>query len=365
MKQIIFLVLLSSLSLTACSHAPRSNRTPSSTRDVGVLGPDGQVNIYYQEGENIIVRKCPPLTILGASVTEARQKCQAGEVKISVSKFRQAIRDSLAVDQLSRLKPLIVAEAKTYVEKNFSKADVAALEAEFKRIDDFIKAYGDQKSLGKLASDYKTLDEKLKVIREIEKQIDATITLIADQSKIEVKKLGPDGDQFIYTVLLKFIDEHLDICGQEGSIEQKKASCKELGQKYPKLELITKDDKGLKFLDPVAKVFWAVSYSSDLMNFYEAEKACKAIDPESSSGIYWRLPTLKEFADAEDAGLGKILSSAASPAFGYWSSDIAEQNTYFAYYHTPNTKNAVLKRVNHTSKAQGVNNVACAAHYND
>ncbi len=98
MKYTIFSALLSLGVRIGCSHVQDAKRIPASVKDVGVIGPDGEVILYYKEGDYIIVKACDPNTNLGMTPAQARSNCQGKSNKVPVESFKQSIRNLVSTD---------------------------------------------------------------------------------------------------------------------------------------------------------------------------------------------------------------------------------------------------------------------------
>jgi hypothetical protein len=128
-----------------CSHdfirrpASLSELSVQITSDVGVIGPDGEVMLWYKDGDSIVKRKCDPLTILGANPKTAQKKCKGYESRFSIDRFREIVRQTIP-----GINVLSADEMETFQKGGLTDEQVQIYIQELKAIRAFIEVYGEE-----------------------------------------------------------------------------------------------------------------------------------------------------------------------------------------------------------------------------
>jgi hypothetical protein len=307
--------------LAICSFA-----SMSAVKDVGVIGPDGDVILYYKAGNHIVVKNCDPYTILGSTTAQARANCQGKANKVPVESFKQAIRNLVSTDRLNILKPLTPEEIQAYTEEGPSSEQIEEMMIELDRINAFITTYGAENAnlvrQEELIKALGSLETRKSVIKKINTEIEKALNLITNQTKLTLTKFSSDKDQFLYTVLKNFNPSANYPCGLHGSVDERIRDCSyQLTSEKEGFVLVTRT-KEFKEVHKEIKtgLLWGDRLPSR-MNHYNAEKACKADLDEVAklSGLTWRLPSIEEYEEAEKSGIRKALPNMN---YWFWSSSV-------------------------------------------
>lgn len=331
MKFTIFATALSVMMLVGCSHVKESQRVPASIKDVGVIGPDGSVILYYKEGDYIIVKSCDPNTILGSSPSQARENCQGKANKVPVDSFKQALRNLVSTDRLNILKPLTAEEVEAYAKDGPSSEQIEKLVTELDKINDFIENYGAENAnlvrKEELIKALRSSETRVSAIKKINSEIEKAVNLITDQTKLSLAKFSTDKDQFLYTVLKNFNPSAKFPCGLKGSVDERIKDCSyQLTSEKEGFVLVTRTKEFKEVHKEISTgLLWGDRLPST-MTHYAAEKACKA-DLAEVAGINnsgaWRLPSKEEYEEAEKNGIRKAL-----PNMNYWFWSSSEHRSY-------------------------------------
>jgi hypothetical protein len=196
--------------LTALSHsAMAANRT-----DVGLVGANGEVMLYYRDSDQIVVRSCAPNTVLGKKgtpVAEARRRCVGPENRVPIATFKRALRSMINLDRASILQPLTPEQVRTL--GNFKHPDEQiepmkeAMQKELDQIEAFIRTYGPaDANLGRrdqLVADLAANRKTSAALKEANEQIDRTIDSITNNT-LTVAQHSSDRNQFLFSVLKQF-----------------------------------------------------------------------------------------------------------------------------------------------------------------
>lgn len=308
----------------------------ASVSDVGVIGPQGEVLIYYKQGDFIIVKTCEPNTVLGMNPTEARTNCEGKYNKVPVEYFKQAIKNMVSTDKLNVLKPLTPEEIDAYLKGGPSSEKINAMTLELDKINKFIAAYGaDNANLvrkGELVRALRSQETRLSAIKKIDAEVDKAVNLIVDHSKVTLTKFDQNKDQFLYTVLKRFNPNLNSPCGLKGSLEERVKDCSYQSTHRKGgfvLVMRTKDFQEIR-KDTKTGLLWSERYSHR-MTHLAAEIVCNTglKDKTKIPGVSWRLPKLSEFEKAYKNGIRKALPNMNN---WFWSSSVTESADYKFIY---------------------------------
>jgi hypothetical protein len=312
--------------LIGCSHVQDTKRIPASVKDVGVIGPDGEVILYYKEGDYIIVKACDPNTILGMTPAQARSNCQGKSNKVPVESFKQLLRNLVSTDRLNVLKPLTPEEVEAYSKDGPNSDQIEAMVIELEKINNFIAVYGAENAnlvrKEELVKALRSQETRVSAIKKINAEVEKAVNLIADQTKLTLTKFNSDKDQFLYTVLKQFNPNQKFPCGLKGSVDERIKDCSyQLTSEKEGFVLVTRSKHFKEVHKEVSTgLLWSDRLPST-MNHYSAEKACKADLKEVAgiSGVTWRLPSIDEYKEAEKNGIWKALPNMN---YWFWSSSV-------------------------------------------
>lgn len=328
MKYKLLSVLLVVGVLVGCSHMNGSKRIPASVKDVGVIGPDGEVILYYKDGDYIIVKACDPNTILGMTPAQARSNCQGKSNKVPIESFKQSLRNLVSTDRLNVLKPLTPEEVEAY-----NSDQIEAMVIELEKINNFIAVYGAENAnlvrKEELVKALRSQETRVSAIKKINAEVEKAVNLIADQTKLTLTKFNSDKDQFLYTVLKQFNPNQKFPCGLKGSVDERIKDCSyQLTSEKEGFVLVTRSKDFKEVHKEVSTgLFWSDRLPKT-MDHYSAEKACNSSLKEVAgiSGVTWRLPSIDEYKEAEKNGIRKAL-----PNMNYWFWSSSVHRSYSSY----------------------------------
>ena len=93
MRKIFFLGLLVVMTMSwwGCSRLNTTNTIKRYPSDVGLVGPDGEVILFFRKGGSVVVQQCKDLDRL-----YTREDCEVqSEVQVGVSKFKDSLKRAL------------------------------------------------------------------------------------------------------------------------------------------------------------------------------------------------------------------------------------------------------------------------------
>lgn len=297
-----------------CSYIKENKRIPASVNDVGVIGSKGDVILFYKIAGHIIVKNCDPHTTLGLTPAEARANCKGKVIKVSVETFKQAIRNLVSTDRLNTLAPLTPEEIQAYTMDNESTDQMDAMLIELDKINSFISEYGAENAnlvrKKELVSALRTEETRLNALKKINDEIEKTLDLITEDSKLTMTTFNSDKDQFLYTILKNLDPSKKLACGLKGTIDERISDCStQLTSENEGFVLVTrtKDSKEVH-KDSRTGLLWGDRLPSKMVP-YDAEKACNSSLSEVAkiTEVRWRLPSIGEYNEAEKNGIRKAL----------------------------------------------------------
>jgi hypothetical protein len=359
MRYTLFSALLSVGVLIGCSHVQDTKRIPASVKDVGVIGPDGEVILYYKEGDYIIVKACDPNTILGMTPAEARRNCQGKSNKVPVEVFKEALRNLVSTDRLNVLKPLTPEEVEAYSKEGLDFFQMQALLSEIRKIDDFIANYGEKKAnLERREELVKALDSaefRHRTLYKINTEIEKAVNLIANQTNLTLTRANSDKNQFLYTVLSQFNPNHRPPCGLKGTVDERIKDCSnQLTSEKEGFILVTRTNEFEEVHKELSsELLWSARLPST-MNHGAAKKACSRLKEVAGiTGHKWRLPSKQEYEQAEKNGIRKALPTMN---YWFWSSTVNLNYSEFAWAFSGNHGRGLAAWLNEAG-----NSVRCVA----
>lgn len=318
--------LLSVGILIGCSHIQDTKRIPAAVKDIGVIGPESEVIIYYKEGNFIIVKACEPNTILGLTPSQVRSNCQGKSNKVPVETFKQSLRNLVSTDWLNVLKPLTPEEVEAYSKDASNSELIETIVIELEKINNFIAVYGAENAnlvrKEDLLKALRSQEARISAIKKINAEVEKAVNLIADQTKLTLTKFNSDKDQFLYTLLKQFNPNQKFPCGLKGSVDERIRDCSyQLTSETEGFVLVTRS-KDFKEVhkERSTGLLWS-DRLPNYMDHYNAEKACNSSLKEVAgiSAVTWRLPSIDEYKEAEKNGIRKAL---ASMNYWFWSSSV-------------------------------------------
>ena len=210
------LVLCSLVVLTWWGCSSRNlNRPPAGAMDSGIVGPKGEVILFYEEKGNIVVKECEDHTVLKLR-SDCKLKAGTQEHSISVQDFRNSLKMALQLpvgDYSHDMKRKI----KIYNQKNSTDVQGGLrrredLKAQIARIEAFIEEFGEENAnanhLSALKDDLSEVEDKLddnaqleQIVGEINGKIDKLIAEIMDSKKLTPYVYSTQKTHFMFNIL--------------------------------------------------------------------------------------------------------------------------------------------------------------------
>jgi hypothetical protein len=280
---------------------------------VGVTGPDGEVILYYKEGDFIIVKACEGNISLGTTPKEAKKFCQGKSNRVPIESFKAALRNLVSADRLDVYRPLTPQEVEAYRKDGPTLEEIKVLEIELEVINNFIRVYGAGNAnlvrKEELIKALRSQETRASAINKINAEVDKAVNLIADQSLLTLSKVSSDKDQFLYTVLKKFNPNNYT-CGLKGSVNQRIKNCSsQLNSEKAGFVLVTRSKDFHEVHKEISTgLLWSERLSS-YSDHFRALKICRANLKEMAGlkVLDWRLPSIEEFEQAEKNGIRRAL----------------------------------------------------------
>lgn len=319
-------------------------RVPASQKDLGVIGPRGEVQLYYSDGDYIMVAVCEPNTVLGMTPTQARDNCQPPSNKIPVEAFKKSLREIVSSGELVEvLQPLTPEEVKAYIRSGLSSERIDAILVELEKINEFIAFYGEANAnlvrREVLLKALSVQETRVIAIRKINAEIERVVNLIVDQMRLTLTKFNTDHDQFIYTALKQFNPRQKYSCGLEGTVDERIDDCSyQLNSEKEGFVLVTRSkdynmvtgsiDYNEVFKEISTGLLWSDRLDRD-MSYPRAMKACRSTLKEVAGleNKTWRLPSIDEYKEAAKNGIEKALAMYGE----YWSSSVKRRKYAWRY----------------------------------
>ncbi len=293
--------------LIGCSQVRENKRIPASVvEDVGIIGPDGGVIIFYKEADYIIVKNCDAHTLLGATTSEARTNCSGIQNQVPLNVFKNAVKNLVSSRLINNLRPLTPEEVTAFENSDLAHLPVENMVSELEKINRFIKLYGAQNAdiirRDDLIKSLDSVKARERAIQKIDSQIETAIKLITDNSKLTIIKFNSDQDQFLYTTLKKFDPASKYPCGLSGGIYDRIRDCSH--QQDSRKERFVLVSRQKDFSEIYQEVNTGLLWGDELPTkepYYLASNSCdKYLKADSELGkLPWRLPTKFEFEEAE------------------------------------------------------------------
>lgn len=300
--------------------------THASLKDVGVIGPKGEVLLYSSEGRFITVKSCSPNTILGTTPTEANINCPGNSIKIPINDFKQSILNLVSGQRLYTLKPVTPSEILDFRREGPTLEHIRIWEIELEKINTFIATYGPANAnlvrKEELMKALQSQETRVEAIKKINSEVEKTINLIVDQTKLTLTKFNSDNDQFLYTVLKQFNSKEIFPCGLKGSVSERIQDCSyQINSVSEGFVLVTrtKDFKTV-YKEISTGLLWSHTLSRYMQHF-SAKEACYSGLSEVGgiSHLTWRLPSKEDYEEAEKS---KIRVALPDMNDEFWTSTI-------------------------------------------
>ena len=200
----------------------KANRYPAGTSDASVIGPNGEVILFYKEGRNIVIKICENYTLLTQEDPESLKHRSDCKIKsgtsvrmLPISQFKDHLKMALALpvggyDEETKRKIEIYNNHDSDVEGMLR--DYEDLKAKIARIEDFIEVEGvesaNTRELSSLRNRLSQVDQALgdnkqldKIIREINAEIDNLVDNVIANKKLKKYSFSHEKTGFIFDIL--------------------------------------------------------------------------------------------------------------------------------------------------------------------
>ena len=217
MLKVFFLGLLLAMGHWGCSS--RNLKRPlAGAMDAGIVGPEGEVIVFYKEKGNIVIKECEDHTTLKLR-SDCRLKGGTQEQRISVTDFMESLKMVLRIpggDYSPKMKKKIEIYNKgDSINIRDQRRKQEDLKAQIARIEDFIQEYGEGNSnahhLLALKDDLTEVEKKLgdnaqleQVVRKINSKIDKLIDEVIDSNKLTIYVYSTQKAHFVFNILRAF-----------------------------------------------------------------------------------------------------------------------------------------------------------------
>ena len=211
-------LLLGSL-LSGCSSTSDSMRLPASTMDAGIIGPKGEVILFYKKNSKIIVKQCEDYTVL-KSRSDCKVKPGTVVQNVSVSDFKNSLKMALKLPGGN-----YDAETKRKIElyNNGQRDDVEELsrrqrelKAQIAKIEAFIEEYSAQDadtghlsslidSLSQVEGDLGDYAQLGQIIKEINEKIDNLVDNIISSDTLYKYTFSKQKTGFVFNILRAYL----------------------------------------------------------------------------------------------------------------------------------------------------------------
>ncbi len=291
-------------------------------RDGGVIGPDGDVVLYYKtlKTDNyIVVKYCDKHTVLGTPA-EARKNCKGKAHYVMITQFKKSIKALINQKFINHLKPLTAEEVLSYNSNGSAINQIEQMVDELNRIDAFIQAEGPENAdlvrREELNRALRGDDVLVSAVKKVTAETEKLLNFISNHTIITPVKYSSNKNQFIYTVLKNYSPDTKLPCGLVGSIEDRIKDCAYWEGSFT---LVTRTKELLELhLERNKGLFWG-GRLPEAMSQSDAEKACdqKFGEKINLPEFKWRLPTKEEYVYAEKREIRQILPNMLSY---FWTS---------------------------------------------
>jgi hypothetical protein len=319
MKYSLLTIFLLSEMLIAVSLVNATTRP-----DVGVIGPNAEVRLYYKEDDLIFIKKCEPNTILGNTPEEARIKCEGKSIGLSIKIFKQELRKLVSTINKNNLKPLTAEEVIAYNDYKSNLNQIDAMVKELNEIEKFNQAYGSEngkierkKFIEREIENQKTL---ISASKKVEEEVERVVNLIENQPQLTITMFNSEKSQFLYTVLKEFNLDQKFPCGLKGSVEERIESCStHYNSKKENFVLVARTENFKEVYKELSlKLLWSDRLPNK-MNHLLAETACNSSLEEVAgiTDVTWELPSIDQYENSVEGGIRRVLPDMVH---WFWSS---------------------------------------------
>ncbi len=164
--------------------------------DAGIVGPNGEVILFYKNGNQIVIQQCEDNTVLSQR-SDCQTKAGTNVVKVPTHEFKRRLKAALNVpgDYADDMKK------KIEVYKKQKPIDPAELDKAIKRAQDFIARYGADNAEPGILDKLKTMKDAA----QINGQIDRVVDQIIGQATLQQFIFSKDKRTFEFNILRSYI----------------------------------------------------------------------------------------------------------------------------------------------------------------
>ena len=340
-------VLLATVLAASCSsqkhyRSPASiielagQATPLLIGESGVVGPEGEILLYYREGQDLFVKNCNPLMMIGSTSDTSKQLCEGKSNKVPLKSFKNEIRNVMNTNRLDSFYALMnQQEYLDYKKNGFSQDKLNEIQSEVDRLNAFIQAF-------KANTPMLTVDGILKMMQSggaiaaffdpVANLIEQTIDQMIANNPSVLKFSDCDcesGDvntctksQFMYTILKKFDPNEKYPCN---NIEE--CSATKQATKHNAGAVLYMRDKDFNEIwkDENTGLLWTY-IQPQTMSYGSAQQACEKL---AIGGKKWDLPSLDQYSSAFSHRTKDVLSHLWKKV---WTKQIAERDHFYGSY---------------------------------
>lgn len=225
----VLLIALAVSLAASCSSVQKKNtvamdrnevrRTLASTLDAGVVGPNGEVILFYKSGGKIVVQQCGDYTVLN-SRADCKTKDGTSAVNVPVADFKNRLKAALKLP-IGDYSPAMQQKLAIYRKgETGNTADLLKqqeqLQAGIRQIQAFINAYGsanaDTAQLSQLQQQLASVNAQLgdssqlgQIVQEINGLVDNLVDQIIGQPKLTKFVYSSDKQGFEFNILRAYI----------------------------------------------------------------------------------------------------------------------------------------------------------------
>ncbi len=210
-KNLMFFIgVLAAATLLGCSHTSvkKENtdqayngdsgpaRRVAGLMDAGIVGPEGEVLLFYKNGNNVVVQQCENNTVLNQR-SDCQTKPGTNVVQVPVNEFKRRLKAALNV-------PANYTEdmkKKIEVYRKQKPIDPVELDKAIKRAQDFIARYGAENAEPGILDKLQTMKDAA----EINKLIDKLVDQVIGQTTLQQFVFSKDKTTFEFNILRTYI----------------------------------------------------------------------------------------------------------------------------------------------------------------
>lgn len=218
-KYFLGLMSVTMLTLWGCSSFYETSRYPAGTMDVGIIGSEGEVILFYRENSKIVVKQCDDYTVL-KSRSDCKVKPGTVVKTVPVSDFKSSLKMALKLpggnfDSNMKSKIELYNGGQEDDVKELAK-EQKELKEEIAKIEAFIEGYSlqdeDTEHLSNLKDslsqvegalgDYAQLDQ---IIKEINGNIDYLVDNIISSETLYTHISSTPKKRFVFNILRAYL----------------------------------------------------------------------------------------------------------------------------------------------------------------